>query len=349
MERDKLPLPRFWYLPRGEKAVVVMSGDDHSPGQAPGGTASHFNRYKALSPAGCVVANWECVRSSSYVYPSATLTNAQAAGFVADGFEIGLHPLVASCPTTPISAAELAAFYDTQLTSWQAKYTSVPAPSSSRTHCVYWPDWVSNATVELERGIRMDANYYHYPGPWIGAKPGFMNGGGFPMRFADLNGTPVDVYQQNTNMTDESTTSFSDDDRRAARQRNRCAGLLRRVRREHAHGHRRPASGCGGNRLGSPGAKRAGCLVQAAARLGRRPQRLDDPGPQPERRHAHFCPDSRRGRERAPGDAARAGLVRDADRDHPRRLARRLLGADDQGRPVRPVHAATASYQATYS
>ena len=62
MERDRLPLPRFWYLPRGEKAVVVMSGDDHSPTQAPGGTASHFDRFKQLSPAGCVVANWECIR-----------------------------------------------------------------------------------------------------------------------------------------------------------------------------------------------------------------------------------------------------------------------------------------------
>ena len=29
MNSDKEPLPRFWYLPRGEKAVVVMSGDDH--------------------------------------------------------------------------------------------------------------------------------------------------------------------------------------------------------------------------------------------------------------------------------------------------------------------------------
>ena len=35
-----------------------------------------------------------------------------------------------------------------------------------------------------------------------------MNGGGFPMRFADLDGTQIDVYQQNTNLTDESTTSF---------------------------------------------------------------------------------------------------------------------------------------------
>ncbi|MBA3288192.1 MAG: Ig-like domain-containing protein, partial [Acidimicrobiia bacterium] len=52
MNADRMPLPRFWYLPRGEKAVVVMSGDDHSPGNAPGGTAFAFDRFKALSPAG---------------------------------------------------------------------------------------------------------------------------------------------------------------------------------------------------------------------------------------------------------------------------------------------------------
>ena len=50
----------------------------------------------------------------------------------------------------------------------------------------------------------MDANYYHYPGSWIGSKPGFLNGGGFPMRFADLDGSLIDTYQENTNITDES-------------------------------------------------------------------------------------------------------------------------------------------------
>ncbi len=209
MERDKLPLPRFWYLPRGEKAVVVMSGDDHSPSTAPGGTVSHFNRYQALSPAGCSVADWECVRSSSYLFPSATITNAQAATYIAAGFEVGVHPLVASCPSATMTEAQLGTFYDNDLTQFQAKYTSVPPPVSSRTHCVYWPDWASNAKVELARGIRMDANYYHYPGPWIGAKPGFMNGGGFPMRFADIDGKLIDVYQANTNLTDESTTNYA--------------------------------------------------------------------------------------------------------------------------------------------
>ncbi len=209
MDADKMPLPRFWYLPRGEKAAVVLSGDDHSPSQAPGGTASNFDRLKQLSPPGCVVANWDCVRSTSYIYPNSVLSNAQAAGYVADGFEVGLHPVFGFCPTTPISQDELGAGFDTQLAQFRAKYTSVPAQVSSRTHCVFWPDWASNAKVEAARGIRMDANYYHYPGSWIGTKNGFMNGGGFPMRFADLDGSLIDTYQANTNITDETTTAFT--------------------------------------------------------------------------------------------------------------------------------------------
>jgi hypothetical protein len=29
MNQGRRPLPRFWYFPRGLKAVVVMTGDDH--------------------------------------------------------------------------------------------------------------------------------------------------------------------------------------------------------------------------------------------------------------------------------------------------------------------------------
>ena len=199
MERSKLPLPHFWYLPRGKKAVVVLSGDDH----AFGGTATNFDRFKQLSPAGCVVANWECVRATSYIYPNSPLTNAQAASYLSDGFEIALHPSYGGCNATPGSPDTLAAMFDSQQAQFAAKYTSVPPPVSSRTHCVEWPDWVSEAKIELARGIRMDGNYYHYPSAWIGSKPGFLNGGGFPMRFADLNGSLIDVYQENTNMDDE--------------------------------------------------------------------------------------------------------------------------------------------------
>ena len=208
MERDRMPLPRFWYLPRGEKAAVAMSGDDHSPVTGPGGTVSHFERYKTLSPAGCSVADWECLRSTSYLYPSASITNAQAASYVSQGFELGLHPEFGSCPLPPFDLEDIAASFDNQLAAWRAKYTSLPVPVSSRSHCVAWFDWASAAKMERERGSRLDANYYHYPGSWIGSRPGFMNGGGFPMRFADLDGTQIDVYQQNTNITDESGQAY---------------------------------------------------------------------------------------------------------------------------------------------
>ena len=67
MNRDKMPLPRFWYLPRDEKAALVMTGDDH----ASGGTAGRFDTYVSNSPPGCSVANWDCVRSTSYIYTNA--------------------------------------------------------------------------------------------------------------------------------------------------------------------------------------------------------------------------------------------------------------------------------------
>ena len=74
MNADRKPLPRLWYLPRGLKAAVVMTGDDH----AGGGTAVRFNGYRTASTTGCSMANWECIRGTSYLYPE--LTSDQRSG-----------------------------------------------------------------------------------------------------------------------------------------------------------------------------------------------------------------------------------------------------------------------------
>ena len=58
MNLDRTPLPRFWYLPRGEKAAVVMTGDDHGHG----GTTGQFDRSRPRARPGCSVADWQCVR-----------------------------------------------------------------------------------------------------------------------------------------------------------------------------------------------------------------------------------------------------------------------------------------------
>jgi hypothetical protein len=198
---DRQPIPRFWYLPHGEKAAIVMTGDDH----ALGGTAGRFDRYLALSPAGCSVVDWECVRGTSYIYPNSPLTNTQAGAYEAQGFEVAVHVSTDCQSWTP---ASLEADYTQQLADFASKYASVPAPVSNRTHCVTWSDWATQPKVELGHGIRLDTNYYHYPGAWIGTKPGFMTGSGLVMRFADLDGSLIDVYQAATQMTDESGQAY---------------------------------------------------------------------------------------------------------------------------------------------
>lgn len=207
MDQNRKPLPRFWYFPRGVKAVVIMTGDDH----ANGGTAGRFDAYIADSPAGCSVANWECIRSSSYVYTSCCLTNSQAVSYTTKGFEVALHVSTtntwSTCATWGTPAA-LDTLYANELQGFRSKFTGIPTPSSNRTHCVEWDDYMTQPKVELKYGIRLDTNYYYYPSSFVNDRPGFFNGTGEIMRFADLDGSTVNVYQATTQMTDESGQSY---------------------------------------------------------------------------------------------------------------------------------------------
>ena len=67
------------------------------------------------------------------------------------------------------------------------------------------------------KGIRFDTNYY-YQGPdgWL-TKPGLLTGSGFPQRFADLDGSMIDVYQSMTQVTDETDERHADDRRSSTR------------------------------------------------------------------------------------------------------------------------------------
>jgi hypothetical protein len=199
MNADRSPLPRFWYLPRGEKAAVVMTGDDHSGG----GTVGRFNQYAALNP-GCSVADWDCVRGTSYVFPG-SLTDAQADALEAQGFEIALHVNTgcgnASLPTYETTVSG-------QLAAFAAEFGSVDTPATNRNHCIAWGGWVDPAKVEFDHGLRLDTNYYFWPPAWVQDRPGMFTGSGLPMRFADLDGSMLDVYQAATQMTDESGQSI---------------------------------------------------------------------------------------------------------------------------------------------
>jgi uncharacterized membrane protein len=196
------PLPRFWYFPRDLEAVVVMTGDEHG---CCAGSTTRFAAQLAEDPPLCSPEDWECVRSTSYVYPSDALDDGDAAVWDALGFELAVHVNTGCADWTPGS---LDGFFSGQRASFAGFFPSLPAPTTNRNHCIAWSDWASGAQVSLAHGVRLDTNYYYWPPAWVANRPGLFTGSGMPMRFADLDGSLIDVYQAATQMTDESGQAY---------------------------------------------------------------------------------------------------------------------------------------------
>ena len=219
---DRVPLPRFWYLPHGLKAAVVLTGDDHGSGSDPGtqnGTKGQFNRYLSESAPGCSVADWGVIRSTSYIFPGTPISDGEVASYQAQGFEIALHLWVSgttdgsanpgdkNCFNFP-SAQGLNGDFDLQLAQFKQLY-----PARRRRARAARTASVERLVDRGQRGGRtrgaFDASYYYWPGSWLHDRPGFFTGSGFPMRFASANGSLIDTYQAATQLTDESDQTIA--------------------------------------------------------------------------------------------------------------------------------------------
>lgn len=203
MNLARKPLPRFWYLPNGLKAVLVHALDDHG---TPSGTVDTFDKFLANSAPGCSVADWTCPRATAWIYTSAALTTAQALAYDAQGFELGVH--VENGCTDFASLAALGATYTTQMQQFATTWPGLPAQTTHRYHCIVWSDWASQAKAALAHGIRFSLDYYYWPGSWVLGRPGLFTGSGFPMRFADLDGSVIDVYQGVSQLVNENDLTY---------------------------------------------------------------------------------------------------------------------------------------------
>lgn len=195
VEKDSMPIAKWWYLPNGKKAALLMAADDH----ANGGTTGTFDRLRANE--NCNVANWECNRSTSLMYTDTNVTPAQADFYNNLGFELGVH---VNTGCSDWSNASLTSAFTNDLAGFSAKYPNLPRQSGTRTHCIAWSDWATSAKVENSFGTRLDLNYYYWPTSWVQNRGGFFTGSGTPMRFADTDGTMIDTYQVPTHLVNES-------------------------------------------------------------------------------------------------------------------------------------------------
>ena len=198
-----------------------MTGDDHGIG----GTAGRFDQYKAPSPPGCSVDDWECIRGTSYIYTGhAGARTRRPPPTTAQGFEVALHVTTNCADWTPASARRRST--STQLARVRSRaYPSLPPPARNRTHCIvverlrHAAEGRARARHPLRHELLLLA-----AAAWMQDRPGLFTGSGMPMRFADVDGT-----------TDRRLPGHDADDRRvgpdlpvhgqhAARQRARTRG-----------------------------------------------------------------------------------------------------------------------------
>ena len=200
---SKKPLPRFWYMPKGYKAAVIFALDDHG---TTNGTINVFNKMVVNSTPGCSVDAWECARATSWYYLGIPFTNGQAINFHNQGFEVGRH-VENGC--TNFNATSLNSVYTTQLQEFRSEYPGVPNQQTHRFHCIVWSDWATQAKVGLTHGIRFSLDYYYWPSTWVNGRPGLFTGSGMPMRFADVDGSLIDVYQGVSQIVNENGINYT--------------------------------------------------------------------------------------------------------------------------------------------
>lgn len=206
--KDKKPLPRFWYLPQGQKAAMVLAGDDHGLGNNDG-TERILNNWLNESSTDCSALDWECVRASHYTYSTAALTNTRAAQYLTYAFELGSHPSNGGGCNDYSGYAQLTSLTTAHYGTWRAKYTSIPNQRSSRFHCYVWSDWDSKIRVDADNGVRYDMDYVAHPLSWVSSRSPIVTGSGMNMRFTDASGNLMDVYQGVTNLDDTAANATS--------------------------------------------------------------------------------------------------------------------------------------------
>jgi hypothetical protein len=205
------PTPRFWYLPRGDKAVIAMTGDDHGAGSTndvfDGLLSRGSTACKQLPTSQSTLDSWTCPRATSYVYPdNSPIANTTATNWSKFGFEFSAHPLFQSDGSCiDFTLGTLNATLDTELGIFHQNFPTVPGPTTTRTHCISWSDWASQPKADLAHGIRLNTDYYYFPAVWTQNRPGMFTGSGMPMRFADCDGSLIDVYQATTYAADDAT------------------------------------------------------------------------------------------------------------------------------------------------
>lgn len=191
------PVPQLWYFPDGARSLLILTADAHGNPQSyyEGEIASieSFNARVTLF----LTLNFDSCPDA----PTPDSVNAWRAA----GHTVGVHPYVG------VDGGYDFGDFRTSTMRTRDRFLrcyGTPLSPSIRTHQIRMgPGWVGNARVHAELGFPLNLDYYMRG--QVTARPdgtqahGYLTGSGLPMRFVDLNGEILPVYQQLTNIVDE--------------------------------------------------------------------------------------------------------------------------------------------------
>jgi len=193
---DKMPLPRFWYFPDTLKCLVTLTND------------GEYKSEKDFEPQFRDVDSLGA-KMSLYIIGVDKVSKEWVDKWTARGFEIAGHPDDTKEAGNPV---------------WNSMDSALSARKNEilksyglvmRTNVNHWFVWVgrnasgeqdfaAGARLEEKNGIEMDINYAHYDmnsnqgehylGP-LGTSQGNFTGSGMVMKFADVSGKIINVYQ----------------------------------------------------------------------------------------------------------------------------------------------------------
>jgi len=179
LTEDTSPMPRWYALPAGASALLVMTGD----------CCGRPNKAYIERQLGDVEAYGG--RMSLYLFfgDPPTITNTENARWIVRGHSTSIHPFFSKERLPNVRQA-----IDRDAAVYHVLYER--SPKTIRMHWLRWVGYVEQARICEAAGISMDLTYVSPTG-------GYTSGSGLPMRFVDPERGLINVYQQPTQFEDD--------------------------------------------------------------------------------------------------------------------------------------------------
>ncbi|TKK65140.1 hypothetical protein FC093_20970 [Ilyomonas limi] len=207
------PLPRFWYFPDTLKCLVTLNNDGEDTKEA-----QFTKQFEDVDAKGA--------KMTLYVKEVDFISKEWIQHWAGKGFEMSGHPDDTKQATNPDWKT-----MDTVFKGLNNRLTTKYGIEPMRTVTNHWfvwcgknekgeADYTAQVQIEKNNGIEMDCNYAHYDngsnqGHFLGSfgtNQGNYTGSGLTIKYANLQGDVIDVYQHFNNVYDQQYMEHDDKD-----------------------------------------------------------------------------------------------------------------------------------------